>query len=236
MGCLGSKANTAQSAAQPAIGTLLVDKSAQAETDTQKPVPVGTIEIRIQKKADNDLIGLEGAAYEDCWEVSSVGEGLVKRWNEQNPELLVEVGDKIVACNDVRGNGKAISVAMNEGMDWQIIIAKAKAKNALPENSTPHENHEVASASVDTAPEPIRAPLDSVPETSVQGTPGSGVQETVEEDTADAHGETDLNDSPTLNEPDQAQKQEVTAIIEEQPLAVDHVEPKRQQEWSTCCF
>jgi len=223
MGSSRSKATPAQ----PADKTLMVDNGAQAGTDPQKPVSgacsaLPAIDIKIIKVADNDCIGLEGADYEDCWEVSSVGEGLVKRWNEQHADLIVEVGDKIVSCNGVQGHGQRIRDAMNDAMKEgkELEIKIAKSKNAPPENSAPHENHEVPGAPADNAPEPSSAQLDTVPEACVQETPGSGVREAVEKDTTDAHGKADPDDSPVLNEPDQAPTQEAT--IEDDGESVGH--------------
>merc|ERR1712187_658069 len=98
----------------------------------------------------------------------------VKIWNEQNADSIVEVGDKIVECNGVQGDGKTIIAAMDdamkEGKELEIKIAK------------------VCGAPADNVPEPIGAPLDTVPEkdtteTGVQDTTESGVRATVEEDT-----------------------------------------------------
>merc|ERR1712187_1105297 len=177
-------------------------------------------------------------AHEDCWEVTSVGDGPVKTWNEQNPESVVEVGDKVVACNDVRGNGEKIRGAMKDGMKdgKELVISIAKAKSAPPENNAPPENHEVASAPVDDVPEPISAPLDTLPETLVHDTPESGVQETVEEDTTNAHVEANLVVSPVLKEPHQAPKNETIATMEEQPLRDnDCPEPARKPDGWMCC-
>lgn len=229
---------------QPADKTLMVDNGAQAGTDPQKPVSgacsaLPTIDIKIIKVADNDCIGLEGADYEDCWEVSSVGDGLVKIWNEQHADLIVEVGDKIVSCNGVQGHGQRIRDAMNdamkEGKELEIKIAKAKI--APPENNAANENHEVSGAPADNVPEPIGAPLDTVPEkdtteTGVQDTTESGVRATVEEDTIDVHGKTDVDDSPVLNGPDQAPNQEAIATIEDDGKSVGH---QHEQGWMCSC-
>lgn len=215
---MGSSRSKEATPAQPAANkTLCFDNGAQAGTDPQKPVSgacsaLPAIDIKIIKVADNDCIGLEGADYEDCLEVSSVEEGLVKIWNEQHADLIdliVEVGDKIVACNGVQGHGQRIRDAMNDAMKEgkELEIKIAKSKNAPPENSAPHENHEVPGAPADNAPEPSSAQLDTVPEACVQETPGSGVRETVEEDTTDVHG-------------NQAPKQEAT--IEDDGESVGH--------------
>jgi len=224
MGCSGSKATLAQPSA-----TLLGDNGAQAAAGPQKSVSgacsaLPTIDITIKKVADNDRIGLEGAACEDCWVVSSVGEGLVKKWIEQNAGSSVEVGDKIVACNGEQGDGQKISEVMNDAMKEgkELEIRIAKAKNAPSENSALHENHEVPGAPADNVPEPIGAPLDTVPEACVQDTPESGVRKTVEEDTTDVHGKTDLDDSAVLNEPDQAPKQEAIGAFEDDSESVGH--------------
>lgn len=242
-------------------------KTAPAQAVTDR-----IIEIKITKASDNDRIGLGGVACKDCLEVSSV-EGLVKVWNEQHTDSIVEVGDRIVACNGVQGDGKGISDAMNEGTDWQIRIAKAKgappeksaphenqevadapaddvvepisapldtvpetcvqdapesgvqdakAKDAPPEKSAPHENHEVTRAPADDVVEPTSAPLDTVAETCVQGAPKSGAQEPVEESTTNVHGETGLGDTAVPNEPDQAPKQAAIATIEDDNEVVEH--------------
>jgi len=240
MGCSGSKTTTAPTAS----GTLLDGNGAQAGAGTQKPasgecLALPTIDITIRKVADNDHIGLEGVSYEDGWVVSSVGEGLVKIWNEQNADSIVEVGDKIVECNGVQGDGKTINAAMDdamkEGKELEIKIAKAKI--APPENNAANENHEVSGAPADNVPEPIGAPLDTVPEkdtteTGVQDTTESGVRATVEKDTIDVHGKTDVDDSPVLNGPDQAPNQEAIATIEDDGKSVGH---QHEQGWMCSC-
>lgn len=164
MGCGNSKA----APAQPASGTLLRE-TGQAGADPQKPapeenaLPLRTIEVNLKKTADNGKLGLQGDKAKDCWVVTNVGDGLVKLWNEQNPDLIVEKGDKIMACNGVRGTGEIIVDVMKKGTDLQLTVAKI---NAPPEKSASPENNDV----VDT-------PSPTHPEASVQDIPEGGDQE-----------------------------------------------------------
>jgi len=151
MGCSSSKA---AAPSQAANGTLL-HETGQAGTEKQKPTEeksLQTIDITIKKTPNNNQIGLEGETAGECWLVNGIADGLVRLWNEQNEGLSVEVGDKILSCNGVRGDGEKILDAMEKGTDLQMTVAKM---NASLEKSAPVEKNEVASleTGIQTIPE-----------------------------------------------------------------------------------
>jgi hypothetical protein len=239
MGCGNSKATPASFE-----GTLAVDKNAQAGTDAQKvdaqkPEDLSSlrkIEITITKTPENSKIGLKGSMTGEYWKVTDVADGLVKVWNEAHPELTIEAGDKIVACNGVQGNGQSVVDAMKKDMELKLTIAKIASD--APETSAPPENAEATSTPTDNVQETTNNPMETVPENGAQDAPESGTQEPVEVDTTDAPGEAEPERSPRVKEPDQAANYNASNIsmMEEQPMRENDItEPDRKPNGWMCC-
>mmetsp|Transcript_45945 Transcript_45945/g.127513 ORF Transcript_45945/g.127513 Transcript_45945/m.127513 type:complete len:289 (-) Transcript_45945:96-962(-) len=54
--------------------------------------------------------------------IEQVTAGPIKRWNEENPDLQVRKGDRIVAVNGVRGNTQAMLNELKISHVWQVQV------------------------------------------------------------------------------------------------------------------
>ena len=87
-----------------------LDEESECESIPVAPPDVETVQIGDEivvflRREPGDILGIQVAQSLEACEITvrHRSEGLVKRWNDANPGRTVEVGDKLVSVNGVRG-------------------------------------------------------------------------------------------------------------------------------------
>jgi len=94
-----------------------------------QPIDDSEFRITIRRERKEDRIGLnvshvaEGALT-IALVVKEVKEGMVMKWNQENPELEVQAGHFIVACNGIRGNSAKMLKKIGEDKVLDLIIKR----------------------------------------------------------------------------------------------------------------
>jgi len=94
--------------------------------------PVATDEITVTLKKDGDSkLGLDISHTPDktALKVKNVKDGLVKAWNEANPDRAIEKDDLIIVINGVKDNSDEMLKEVKKD-DIVIVVKKGGAKPA----------------------------------------------------------------------------------------------------------
>merc|ERR1712194_231601 len=82
--------------------------------------------IALQKGPEDDL-GIKASSCEDGVHIDIVTEGILSKWNAENPHTAVKAGDRIIAVNDARGDCDALMAdIMTAGTLKMLISQKAR--------------------------------------------------------------------------------------------------------------
>merc|ERR1712194_766202 len=79
--------------------------------------------IALQKGPEDDL-GIEAVSCEDGVHIEMVTEGILSKWNAENPLSAVKAGDHIIAVNDARGNCDALVADMMTAGSLKMLISR----------------------------------------------------------------------------------------------------------------
>merc|ERR1719296_305864 len=84
-------------------GSVYVSRQLFSSADAQE-VPADRFEVVLDPtKGGDPRLGLDVAHKPGALKVKRVKQGMVSRWNDENPNFVVNAGDHIVNVNDVAG-------------------------------------------------------------------------------------------------------------------------------------
>jgi len=157
---------------QPAATSAKSTSKKAAEASEFYPF---TIDITLEKKGKLGIV--IGEDNEGFVGISEIKEGVMSKWNVDNPDLAVEVGDWIIDLNGKGGKKKAVMAEIGEARILNMRILKALQPAATSAKSTSKKAAEASEFDPRCSASPIDITIDITLDKGDQGKLGMRIGE-----------------------------------------------------------